>query len=69
MELAAEVGASQRPALMQKDTNIQLSTNIPARQHKRGVSFAACPINNDQQPIQLVLEPYVPSNADILIGN
>ncbi|KFX91953.1 hypothetical protein V490_05644 [Pseudogymnoascus sp. VKM F-3557] len=52
MELAAEVGASQRPALRQKDSNIQLSTNIPARQQKRGVSFATCPINNDQQPIQ-----------------
>ncbi|OBT85637.1 hypothetical protein VE02_05783 [Pseudogymnoascus sp. 03VT05] len=51
-ELAVEVGASQRPALKPKDSNAQLSTNIPSSQQKRGVSFATGPISNDQQPIQ-----------------
>ncbi|ELR05206.1 hypothetical protein GMDG_01644 [Pseudogymnoascus destructans 20631-21] len=51
-ELPLEVGASQRPALKKKDSNAQLSTNIPTRQQTREISFAAGPISNDRQPIK-----------------
>jgi hypothetical protein len=67
-ELAVEVGASQRSALKQKDSNAQPLTNIPTRQQKRGVSFAAGSINNDRQPIQLVSEPYTPNSPNMFIG-
>lgn len=61
-----EVGPNQRPALKQKDSNAQCSTNIPSRQQKRGVSFATGSINNGRQHIQLVSEPLIPADANIL---
>ncbi|KFZ11890.1 hypothetical protein V501_04520 [Pseudogymnoascus sp. VKM F-4519 (FW-2642)] len=51
-EPAMEFEASQRPALKQKDSNAQLSTNIPTAQQKRGVNFAGGSIDTDRQPIQ-----------------
>jgi hypothetical protein len=67
-EPAMEFEASQRPALKQKDSNAQLSTNIPTTQQKRGVSFAGGSIDTGRQPIQLVYKPCIPSSLNMFVG-
>lgn len=63
-----EVAEKQRPALKEKDSNAKSSGNIPARQQKRGVSFAAGQLDIDRQLIQLVSEPNITSSFNINIG-
>lgn len=64
-ELPVEVGEIRRPALRQKDSNLQCPKNIPMRQQKQGVSFASGPISNDRQPIQSASEPCISSGINM----